>query len=131
MATDQTTKKTLTKLANLSDQAGATIREAKVSLDQARALNWALSSIYGAPSRGGTLEQKILACVERGLEVAHVSEAHARLMPSNDHVEWFSGPGWYVDLKPASDVTYPIGPFESAAEAWDEAFIAYGLGGGR
>lgn len=126
---ENTTKKLRARLDKLHSEAGLVSTQIRTSLDSARALNWAMQLLYGeGPKKGPSLEQKILACVARGLEVAHISNEQAARMPSNDCLEWFSGPGWYVDLKEPNDVTYPIGPFEMAAEAWEEAYIAFNLG---
>lgn len=125
---ENTTKKLRARLDKLHSEAGLVSTEIQTNLDAARALNWALGLIYSSSTKGPSLEEKILACVSRGLEVAHIDNAQAARMPSNDVMEWFSGPGWYCDLKQSNDVTYPIGPFEMASEAWEEAYIAFNLG---
>ncbi len=117
------------ELDHLHEEASALTKSVKQDLGAAHALNWALGIIYSASRKQPSLEQKILACVSRGLEVAYVNELQALNMPSDAQLEWFGGAGWYVDLVEGSDITYPIGPFESAADAWSEAYIAYGLEG--
>lgn len=125
------TKNIRVKLDNLHHEAGLVTERGKLDLGAAKALNWALGIIYSPGRKQPSLEQKILACVSRGLEVAHVNDFQAAKMPSDTCLEWFGGAGWYVDLVEGSDITYPIGPFDSAADAWSEAFIAYGLEGLR
>lgn len=102
------------------------------SLDQARALSWALEKIYQAAepqTRKKDIDLIIASCVAAGLDVVHVDREQGRLLPSDAHSHWFSGPGWYVDTVSANPITLPIGPFESADAAWREAYMAYALGG--
>jgi hypothetical protein len=121
----KTIRETLTKL---HQEAGLRTKEIKLDLDAARKLAWALELVYSNTQRGPSIEEKILACVDRGLEVAFVSERAGRMLPADAHSQWFMGAGWYVDLREGSDITLPIGPFETANDAWEEAFIAYNLG---
>ena len=104
----------------------------KHQLSQARALDWALRTIYQAAepqARKLDIDDVISACVGAGLEVAFVTSEAARMLPTDAHSHWFGGQGWYVDTQKSNPGTLPIGPFDTAADAWREAYMAYALGG--